>query len=326
MIALSGLVALVIFLILSGLASSVAQVYCFNNDIAMTEFDWIAVDRWIFGLSGFFSLAAFLILFLCLLQDRIAYIRKITQGIDSLREGAQAISLPLEGNNELTELALAIHNMTAAREQLRQKEQALAEEKDRLIRSLSHDIRTPLTSILAYSEYLSAQEQPSPQEQQAYIRLIHRKAEQIRLLTDILLDGSKRNLEQFDQAELLMAQLAAEFEEELEDRFRVKADLSACRAFSGAFDLQELRRIFDNLCSNIQKYADPAHPIDLAIRLEDHRLIIRQSNAILLPRPASESHRIGLSSISRIAQHYDGRLDIQQDATTFTATITLCKF
>ncbi len=326
MIALSTVLALVLFVILSGVAAAAAEIYCFDNDIPMTEFDWMEVDRWIFSLSALICICAFSILFLSLFSDRIAYIRKITKGIEGLRTGQMDLELPMEGNNELTELAQAINVMSAAQQQLREREQALAREKDQLIRTLSHDIRTPLTSILAYSEYLSAQKQICAEDQLAYVRLIRQKAEQIRELTAVLLDGSKRNLERFENARVLIAQIIAEFESELEDQFQIQTDLSGCCAFSGTFDVQELRRIFDNLSSNIQKYADPSLPVKLSIRVEDQKLLICQSNAVLQPKPQSESYQIGLNSIRRIAQHYAGQVTVQQEPQVFSITITFCEY
>ncbi len=326
MIALSAFLALVLFLILSGVAAAAAETYCFDNNITMTEFDWMEVDRWIFSLSALISVCAFSILFLFLLSDRIAYIRKITKGIDQLRAGQTDLELPMEGNNELMELARAINVMSAAQQQLREQEQALAQEKEQLIRTLSHDIRTPLTSILAYSEYLSSQEQVCAEDQQAYMGLIRQKAEQIRELTAILLDGSKRDLERFENAQVLIAQIVAEFESELEDQFQIQTDLSGCSAFSGTFDVRELRRIFDNLSSNIQKYADPNLPVKLSVGVEDQKLLICQSNAVLQPKPQSESYRIGLNSIRRIVQHYAGQVTVQQGPPTFSITITFCEY
>ena len=200
------------------------------------------VDRWIFGVSAGLSCGSFACLFLVLLSDRIAYIRKITDGIDTLHDPENSVSIPLEGNNELTALAQAINKMSEARHQLRQKEQALAEEKEQLVRSLSHDIRTPLTSILAYSELLAQQAEGA---QKAQLTTIRSKAEQIRDLTAVLLDGTRRNLEEFDDGKLLMEQVAAEFEEELENAFSVHIDFEHCPAFSARLDVQELRRQCD---------------------------------------------------------------------------------
>ena len=325
LIGISALVALVIFLILTYFAAVTVEEYCFQNDVPMTEFDWMEVERWIFGGGGLIAIVCFSLLFLALLGERLAYIRKITDGIDAMRAGQTDAAIPLEGNNELTELADAINYMTAARQQLREKEKTLASEKDQLIRTLSHDIRTPLTSVLAYSEYLAAQDDLSSEARKTHLRMIRRKAEQIRDLTDILLDGGKRNLEYFADARLLMEQLAAEWEAELEDRFTVCLDLTGCGAFSGSFDVQELRRIFDNLSSNVSKYADPAQPVCLEISIKE-ALIIRQTNGILAEAAPADSFQIGISSIRRIAQHYDGRVTVAQNSEEFAITIEFSAF
>ena len=60
----SALVALVVFLVLTNIAAMVAEVYCFENDVPMTEFDWIEVERWIFGVGAILSVCSFSILFL----------------------------------------------------------------------------------------------------------------------------------------------------------------------------------------------------------------------------------------------------------------------
>ena len=52
------------------------------------------------------------------------------------------------------------------------RDSLLAEEKEQLIRTLSHDIRTPLTSIMAYSEFLAGNNDRPAQEQQGYAELI----------------------------------------------------------------------------------------------------------------------------------------------------------
>ena len=302
------------------------ESYCFHNDVGMTEFDWLEVDRWIFSLSAILSAGGFSLLFLALFSDRITYIRTITDGIDALRMGQTDGTLPLEGRNELTQLAVAINYMSATQQQFREKEQSLAREKEQFIRTLSHDIRTPLTSILAYSEYLAGENSLPCDEQKAYLQTIRKKAEQIRDLTGLLLDADNRNPAYFDNARLLMEQLAAEFEEDLEGCFDVHTDLSGCSSFTGTFDVQELRRIFDNLSSNVYKYADPNQPVYLSIRTDDSTLRIQQRNRIPAEPEPNDSYKLGINSIRRIAQNYGGKVSLQQDASSFAITISLSDF
>lgn len=323
LIGIAALLSLILFLVLSGIATGITEEYIFNHDIPMDEFDWIALYQRIYTVAAVLSCIAFSVLFLAMMQSRIAYIQTITEGIGQLRGLPKRIALPLKGHNELKFLAEAVNDMSEAQLALREQEQALAQEKDQLIRALSHDIRTPLTSILAYSDYLTTGEEITPAEQKNYLGLIQKKAEQIRDLTAVLLDGSKRNLEYFDDGKLLMEQIVEEFQEELEEEFVVTVDFSDCPAFTGTFDVQELRRIFDNLSSNVRKYADPTKPVTLSVGLENGALLIHQANAVLPEKPQSESYQIGLNSIRRIAQHYGGSVAVEENGAAFSITIIL---
>lgn len=326
MIGICALVSIILCLLLINIATTIAESYCFDHDIPMTEFDWMEVDRWIFSASALISVCSFTVMFLSLFNDRITYIKKLTKGIDALSDGKEDLVLPLEGNNELTDLASAINSMSATRKQLRQKEQSLANEKEQLIRALSHDIRTPLTSILAYSDYLTNNDGIEEKEQKEYLQLIQKKSLQIKDLTSILLDGSKRNTEHFEDGKLLFEQIAAEFESELEDQFDLQTDFSSCPSFSGSFDVQELRRIFDNLSSNIAKYADANMPVSLSISLKGTDLVINQTNSALSKKTSSDGYQIGLNSIRRIAQLYGGKVDVELKDNFFSISITLSEF
>lgn len=322
LIGVSAFFAAILLLILTWSGGAIVQIYGFQNDLVMTELDWLEADRWIWGVSGVLAAASFNLLFLVLLSERMAYIRTITEGIHALRLGQAGISLPLVGRNELTELADSINFLSETQQQLRQKEQALVREKEQFLRTLSHDIRTPLTSILAYSEFL-ASGNAIPDEQKTHLQMIRKKAEQIRDLTALLLDGDRRSPEHFEDAKLLMEQLTAEFEEDLEDRFAVHTDLADCPCFAGTFDVQELRRIFDNLSTNVQKYADPHQPVHLRIRVDQNGLTICQTNAIPADPVQQDSYKLGLNSIRRIAQNYAGRVEIGKDTAHFAITIIL---
>lgn len=316
-------ISLLLFLFLSNIASAIAERYCFNHDIIMSEFDWIKLDRTIFCVSGIIFCICFAILFLVSVGGHISYIRKITAGIDVLKSDSEAFPVPVEGRNELADLANAINEMSQKRKQLREAELALTEEKDQLVRTLSHDIRTPLTSILSYTDYLLENCDLSPEVQKDHLLRIQKKSYQIRDLTDILLDGMQRNLVHFDDAKLLFMQLFMEFQSELEDHYFVDPDISRCPTFSGCFDVQELQRIFDNLVSNIRKYADPEAPVELTLSLENDFLLILQQNKTLPTAPSSDGFGIGLNSIRRIAQLYHGQVAVAQDNQYFSISIRL---
>ena len=322
LLAVTLVLALILLQFLGIVARAMIDSFLFMRDIVLTEAQYVQLDDWVFHLSLLVSVAFFIILFLFLLGERLSYIREVLAGIDALRSGQEDYVVPLEGSNELTQLAEAVNYLSRTQREVKEQERVLNEEKEQFIRALSHDIRTPLTSIMAYSELLTGANTVDPQEQTRYLELIQHKAGQIKDMTDILLDGSKRNPEYFEDARLLIEQLTAEFEEMLEDGFSIEASLD-CPAFPGTFDVQELRRIFDNLVSNVQKYADPDRPVKISISLEGVQLLIRQENAVRERIAPADGYQIGLRSIQRIAQNYAGQVDVQKDDAAFAITITL---
>ena len=309
------------FITTFGLA--LAEEYCFQNDIVMDEFDWYDVQHTLIGVAFAVSALFFTVMFFVLFGDRLAYVRRITEGVDSLRNRNYGEQVELRGNNELTELAEAVNYLSESEQKLKEREKRLYEEREELIRSLSHDIRTPLTSIMSYTQLLSAKESWTEEERREYLELVNRKTAQIKELTDILLDGGRRNVEYFEDARLLFEQLAGEFEEELEETFRLSVTLPAIAAFSANFDVGELRRIFDNLISNIHKYADPTDVVRLSLSKTNGGVVIRQSNTVKRDRSPSESYKMGLYSIRRIAQNYGGTTEVTEADGRFEIVITL---
>ena len=325
LLGISMLIALVLLLFLRLCATAVVESVAYSRDMVLRESQWAELDTRIFQGSLVLAVAFFALLFLALLGERLAYIRTITRGIDTLQSGALGYTLPLEGNNELTQLAEAVNYLSLTQQQVQEKEQLLQQEKEQLIRSLSHDIRTPLTSILAYAEYLQTRPDLAEEARKDHLLLIRKKAEQIKELTDVLLSGGVRNPEYFPDGKLLMQQLAEEFAEMLDEKFELRVDMDACPAFGGSFDVGEMRRIFDNLASNVAKYADPAKTVALQISLEEAGLVIRQSNAVAAPRQTEESYGVGLKSIRRIAQSYGGHVTTREENSAFFITVVLAQ-
>lgn len=313
--------ALFFFFTLFGVA--VVENFCWEHDIALDEEQLYRLDSAVFNISFAVAAVFFTVLFLVLLGERLAYIGTIIKGVETLRRGELGYTLPLEGNNELTELAEAVNYLSETERTVKERERVLGEEKEALIRALSHDIRTPLTSIISYTELMEAKGAPTDDEQREYLALVAKKAGQIKGITEILLDGGKRSVEHFCDARLLMEQLAGEFCDALEADFRVFADLSACPSFAGTFDTHEMLRIFDNLISNVKKYAAPEKAVELCICKNENGLVIRQKNAVKKNAQSEQSYKMGIYSIRHIAQSYGGGAEVHQSEDEFEITVTL---
>nr|WP_294681181.1 HAMP domain-containing sensor histidine kinase [uncultured Anaerotignum sp.] len=304
-------------------ANAISETYYAERGVRLSEGQWLSLQTWIRSISLLSAVILFLVLFLFLLGQKLAYLREIIQGVDALRTHRLENTIAIREANELTELAEHINFLSETERRLRQQESALQEERERMIRDLSHDIRTPLTAILSYTDYMSQKEGAEDAEMKEYFSLVRKKAQQMKGMTDRLLESSRRMPALVENGRLLMEQLAGEWEEVLEERFSCETSLEECADFQAEWDMQEILRIFDNLSSNVEKYADAEQVVFLRIETEGDSLRILQKNAVGQTEQTRESNKIGLESIRRIAEGYGGSVAVSATEQAFEIEIRL---
>ena len=318
------LIALLAFVFLYFASMAISETYLTRRGFALDQRQLRILTVWIRSVCMAASAVVFVAVFLFLIGQKISYLLFIISGVEALRQRELDFEISVKGNDELTELAESINYLSLSQREINQKEQRLKEERETLIRSLSHDIRTPLTSILSYTEYMEGKKTLQPHEVEGYLSMVRTKAEQMKVLTDRLLGKREKKKEKIENGLLLMEQLAAEWEEALEDEFCCQVDLGQCQNFSGNYDIHDLRRIFDNLASNAAKYADPQGAVKLQIQTQENRVWIRQRNKMRVRSEGQvESHKIGLESVRQIAEEYSGEMKVEQTDMTFEVEIGL---
>lgn len=132
--------------------------------------------------------------------------------------------------------------------------------KTELITNVSHDLKTPLTSILNYSDLLS-KEDNSEEEAREYARIINEKSNKLKVLIEDLFEVSKAtsNNVELDRQELdfnsLVQQSIGEWEDKIkENNIEIISNLPEEKVMLN-IDGQKISRVLDNLFSNISKYA-----------------------------------------------------------------------
>lgn len=319
-IAASAAISMFFLVFLRVTANAIVLSYCENKNLIMNDTNEWMMESWINNISLASALFVFIVLSLFLIGQKLMYIKEIIQGIHALQTHRMDYEIPVEGDNELTELAETINYLSRTEREIQRKEAQLKKEREELIRDLSHDIRTPLTAILSYSEYMQSKENITPLEMEGYIEMMTQKAEQIRFLTNQLLDGG-RVLKKYENGKFLMEQLVDEWESTLGEEFVCQIDFTDCKSFAGEFDVQELRRVFDNLASNIIKYAEK-ESIHMKIYTDQERLHIEQWNICKEHALDVESTKIGISSIRAIAERYQGEVMLSQIENEFKINIS----
>ena len=111
----------------------------------------------------------------------------------------------------------------------------------------------------------------------------------------------------------------------IKDDFSIEAKVTLS-TFAGNFDVRELQRVFDNLASNIRKYADRQSPVAISLSLAEGKLTLSQENRIRADIEKSESYGIGLKSIRRIAGLYGGSACVEEEHGSFRITVVFTDF
>ncbi len=278
-------------------------------------------------------LITFLICFLSLCRRRFGYIDKIHQGLERMSRNESDCRIELKGNDELTSLASYINAMSASLQKQRKLEQELNIKNQEVIAAISHDIRTPLTSVICYLDFLKDRRYEDQEVMNRYIENARTRAYQIKGMAEELFERSVQKQQEKEvlhwellNGNELISQIISEMYFTLrENGFRPDFDYHFKEGFEISADVIQFRRVFDNITSNILKYADASLPVLLTAQIKGERLEIMERN-IRSPERYVESTGIGLYSSKKIVSQHRGIMQVRHDGYYFEVIISLPVF
>lgn len=188
-----------------------------------------------------------------------------------------------------------------------------------LITAMSHDIRTPLTSLIGYLDIILSKRFSSVEELDKYVVASKEKALQLRNLSDklfqyFLVFGQNeeiKNLEVYD-ADILIPQIITEHIAELSNygyKIIFDIELEPCQCL---VEISNIQRLFDNMFSNIVKYAEKKNHINISVDRENEDIIVRTINSISKESKKVESNKIGLKTCEKICDKINGKFEYQE--------------
>lgn len=275
------------------------------------------------------GLICFIVIMLTLIRKKISYIRTLENEIKILEGGDLNYNITIDGNDELSSLAESINEMRKSFIERLQNEDEAKSANSELITAISHDLRTPLTALLGYLDIIEYKKYKTTENLMQYIHNSREKAYQIKSLSDKLFEyflvfnkKSDLDLETFNVTEILN-QL---FQEELfmlnDENFTF--DFTSCNTTACLdMNLISIKRVFDNVFSNILKYADKSKPINIRYYIKDQNLIIIIQNKITKKLKSVSSTGIGLKTCTKIIEMHKGKLYAKKTNDAFTITIKL---
>ncbi|TQS74241.1 HAMP domain-containing histidine kinase [Ornithinibacillus gellani] len=183
----------------------------------------------------------------------------IQTGVARIKEGELRHQIAVEGNGEFATLATNINSIADGLQHAVDGELKSERLKTELITNVSHDIRTPLTSIITYVDLLK--QETDPEKMKGYIEILDQKSKRLKYLTDDLFEAAKATsgnipvaLEQIDLASLVTQGLGEVSEKMAEKHLEFRFQPPKQKIFIKA-DGKLLWRSIENVLSNIYKYA-----------------------------------------------------------------------
>lgn len=298
-----------------------AFLYCFASD---------AFYLWMLGVSALMAFAVFSLCFVSLIHRKLRYIRKLKKELDILAGGDLSYPVTVQGQDELSELAVGIDEMRRSILTHQQAESEIRSANSQLVTAMSHDLRTPLTALMAYLEILDRDKARDEDQRRHLIRQSLAKTISIKSMVDKLFEYFLAYTSEWEQPDMerhkadeLLQQFWQEYAFSLESQgFSVETSFPEIRG-EVEVNIELLRRAFDNLYANLVKYAEPARSICIRYCRENSHVLLTLENAVSLCRDNKESTNIGLNTCDRILRMHGGTFKTKEEGGVYVVEIRL---
>ncbi len=272
--------------------------------------------------------SSFLGIFLSSLKQVVVYIQTLRNEVEAFTSGDLSHPVTIYGNHELTKLAEGLDHMRISLIEKDQKEAEMRAAQKKMVLGMSHDLKTPLTGLLAYMEILKRQQEMSDVSREyldkAYHQIIQMRNLSNRLFEYFLIDSRENlELEDAEDAESILGDYLSEFCALLESLgFPLDTDrLSFQDGVKIRINTDYMGRISNNLISNLEKYGDREEPVQITLQYDDTDVCLVIRNTIKKPNPFVEGSGIGTKNISMMMRQMGGELNIAMSDIAYVSRL-----
>lgn len=195
-----------------------------------------------------------------------------------IAQGEYSRRIPFQLAGDMGEVVASINRLVDSTVAAMEDERKIEKSKDELITNVSHDIRTPLTSIIGYLGLIVNGAAQSEEETHHYADIAYHKAQQMKLLVDDLFEytttspnGAPLRLSDIPIQNFL-EQIAADFELEAQKRQMTVEVAPSTQDIILELDAEKMVRVINNLLSNAIKYGHAGTPITMEV-FEQHEIV-----------------------------------------------------
>ena len=309
-----------------------------------------SVEKWLLLLAGCVVEGALILSIVRTFRHRRLPqdLGRLNRQIESIRAGDLSKPLDLPEDADLRSMAEALNDIQSGMKSALEEQTRSERMKVELISNVSHDLKTPLTSILSYAELLRQEELPPAAAD--YARSIDEKAQRLKAMVQDVFEVSKAaadqlpvTLERLDLGKLLRQTLADQDGPIQKSGLTFKVDLPPEPVMIDA-DGKRLYRVFQNLLDNALRYALPGSRVYLTLKTAERaaetaglaQVSIRNTSRNELPEGVDFTARfvrgdgsrtdggsgLGLSIASSFTEACGGTFQVETVADLFTAVVT----
>ncbi len=297
----------------------------------------------------FVLLASFIVavLLVIVFHKKTSELQKVVQFSGQLANGEKPADLIVKQPGLLQRIANDL-NTIAAGVVLTEKKQSQSERlKTELVTNVSHDLRTPLTSILNYVD-LARREDITEDERQQYLHVLDQKSKRLKVLIDDLFEVSKMGsgAVELQKTTIDLVSLLTQSLDEYDEQFKASQLLIRTSVTDekvmATVDARKLFRVFENLFSNVCKYSHPNTRVYIELQdLGEHaEFSIKNISQYELGFDLTELEErfkrgdtsrhtegsgLGLAIVKSILDLHQATLSLEQEADLFKVTIMLPK-
>ncbi|MFK4416531.1 signal transduction histidine kinase [Bacillus sp. RC251] len=244
-----------------------------------------------------FAIFTFIIIFLILVRKKIVYLKLISDNVNDIANGKLGLTIGIKGKDELTQLAQNINYMSKELEHTFEQERRLERTKNELITNVSHDLRTPLTSIIGYVDLLKRGQYDSKTQLQEYLETTYLKSQRLKYLIDELFEytrlsgiDTKLNFNEVDLSGLL-EQIVGEYIPIFEKESLIVQKSITEETIPIFIDIEKMVRVYENLFMNAIKYSMKPSELSICLELIGNKAILKVSNKVEKP-PVSDPNKL----------------------------------
>lgn len=212
-----------------------------------------------FGVFGAAYIICMIIFVIVLRRKFYEPLEKLNKAMEFLSEGKRKKTIDYSGPREFVDICDRFNVMISKLEDSENQRKKLMNDKERMMADISHDLKTPITSIQGYAKALSDGIIPEG-DKDKYIKIIYEKSKKLTDLINIFHEYSKLEhpdftltFEKVDLSEYLRAYIALKYEDIVENGFDIEVDIPE-EEVEVKIDKVQLQRLFDNILGNSIKH------------------------------------------------------------------------